>query len=64
LTAQRITPTDAAVSFYVFGLDRAQCLHVVEQLAEFKSTLEFPQTLAVDVGACEPRDLRPAIKTS
>jgi hypothetical protein len=64
LTAQRITPTDAAVSFYVFGLDRAQCLHVAEQLAEFKSTLEFPQTLAVDVGACEPRDLRPAIKTS
>jgi hypothetical protein len=57
LASPRITPADAAVSFYVVGLDQAECSHVAGQLAAFKRTLEFPQTLTVHARACEPRTI-------
>ena len=46
-----VTPYDS-VSFFVFGLDQAGCLHVADKLAEFKRTLAQPETLTLDGQAC------------
>jgi len=57
LASRRITAADAAVSFYVVGLDQAECSHVAEQLAEFKRTLAFPETLTVNAGNCDRSEI-------
>ena len=53
LASARITPTDSAISFYAFDLDQDACLKLAGELASFKSTLAYPETLTVDAGKCE-----------
>jgi hypothetical protein len=57
LASPRITPTDDAISFYVFGLDEASCVRTADQIVAFKRTLAYPETLSVDTGACDARRL-------